>query len=131
MNFRISKDWFTKRKKDSDRFEYEDPDYPDGGSFVGESLSDYHTRKWGELDPKIRERAVLLLKAEIAPSCLDEWRELMKADPEHWAAAHHFMAGMSFRNLLRKRIVDRELPTGNWDDYWVAALEAAVGIRLF
>lgn len=128
MKFRIG-DLFKGRKKDTGK-KFKDPDYPDGGPYVDETLADYHTRKWAELDPEIKRRAVFLLKEEIAPECLNEWRQLMEADPEHWPVEHHFMAGMSFRNLLRKRIVDRELPTGNWDDYWVAALEAAAGFRL-
>ena len=114
-----------KGTENTDQFEI--PGYPDGGPYIGESLWDYHHRKWDELHGEIKRRAVRLLQAELTPGNLREWRGEIENDPEHWGAKHHMFAGMSFRNLLRHEIPDKELPTGNWDDYYCAALEAATG----
>lgn len=119
-----------KAQKDLDKAEdpnYETPGYPDGGPFTGESLYDYHRRKWDELDGEIKRRAVRFLQKELSPDNQKEWFGEMEKDPEHWCSQHHMFAGMAFRNLLRQEVKDSELPTGNWDDYYVAALEAAVG----
>jgi uncharacterized LabA/DUF88 family protein len=51
-------------------------------------------------------------------------------DPETWWAEQHFYWGMDMRNLLRKNVcLDNELPTGNWDDYYVQMIELTVGVR--
>lgn len=125
------RDLFPGVKKDADRFtpprEFKTPDYPDGGPYVNESLRDYHHRKWDELDAEIKRQAIRTLLYTLTPENIEEWRKEIKKDPEHWGATHHMFAGMSLRNLLRKDIKDIELPTGNWDDYYCAALEAATG----
>jgi hypothetical protein len=51
-------------------------------------------------------------------------------DPETWWAEQHFYWGTNMRNLLRKNVcLDDELPTGNWDDYYVQMIELTVGVR--
>ena len=53
-------------------------------------------------------------------------RAAIDKDPEGWLTEYHFGWGMSIRNLLRDVYQDCELPTGNWDDYYGAAIEVAV-----
>lgn len=107
--------------------EYEDANYPDGGPYVGEPLACYHRRKWRELDPEIRDRAVTTARAFLTVELAQDTREKMEADPDCWLVDHHHGAGTWFRNELRRGVIDKELPTGCWDDYYVCAIEEAVG----
>lgn len=44
----------------------------------------------------------------------------------------HFGFGMGVRNLLRENgLKDNLLPDKNWDDYYVAVIEYALGLKLF
>jgi hypothetical protein len=106
---------------------YELPGYPDGGPFVGEPLSCYHRRKWEELDPGIRGRAVATARGFLSVELAEDARRKMEADPDSWMGDFHHGAGTWIRNELRHGVHDHELPTGNWDDYYVCAVEAAVG----
>jgi hypothetical protein len=116
-----------KGKPDSDPFRYKD--YPGGGPYKEESLDDYHARMWENLDQSIKTQAVAHLHVELSPVNREEWRKRIEADPEDWMLEEHHFAGMAFRNLLRKAVTDNELPTGNWDDYYVSAIEVACGVR--
>lgn len=107
--------------------EYEDPSYPDGGPYKGEPLACYHRRKWEELDPEIRDRAVTTARAFLNVQLARELRERMKADPDCWMGEFHHGLGTVFRNDLRRSVIDRELPTGCWDDYYICAIEEALG----
>lgn len=107
--------------------EYEDADYPDGGPYVGEPLACYHRRKWAELDPEIKDRAVTCARAFISVELAEDTRKKMQADPDCWLVDYHHGAGTWFRNELRRAVLDKELPTGCWDDYYVCAIEEAVG----
>lgn len=118
-----------RKKPEPEGPQYERPGYPDGGPFVGESSETYHDRKWRELNSVTRREAVEYLRKTLAPETIEEWKKEMNKGEDKWWAEHHFFAGMGFRNLLRKAVKDDRLPTGNWDDYWVAALEAACGER--
>lgn len=127
--------WNPFRKKGSPYNQYEDndpfkyPGYPGGGPFKKESLYDYHVRVWEALDPDIKARAAKHLREALDPVSMKAWKERAQADPEDWMIEDHHFAGTAFRNLLRKEIKDNELPSGNWDDYYVMAIEAAAGIR--
>lgn len=107
--------------------EYEDANYPDGGPYVGEPLACYHRRKWAELDPEIKDRAVTCARAFISVELAGDSRKKMEEDPDCWLVEHHHTAGMWFRNELRRAVIDKELPTGCWDDYYVCAIEDALG----
>lgn len=107
--------------------EYENADYPDGGPYVGEPLARYHWRKWEELDPEIRDRAVTCARAFISLELAIDTRKKMEEDPDCWLLDYHHGAGTWFRNELRRAVTDKELPTGCWDDYYVCAIEEAVG----
>lgn len=42
----------------------------------------------------------------------------------------HFEYGMKIRNYLREQVcLDADLPSGNWDDYYLTLLEIACDLR--
>lgn len=92
----------------------------------GETLDQYHERMWDLLDPDVKVRAIGHLRKQLTPELIDEVARLMNEDPDGWAVIHHFTFGMAVRNELRAAVKDHELPTGNWDDYYVKALEETV-----
>jgi hypothetical protein len=102
------------------------PNYPGGGPREGESLREYEHRVWAELDEGIKQRAVEHLRGAMSDSLKAQTRELMAKAPEGWIVPYHFNTGMAIRNMLREVIKDDELPSGNWDDYYVRAVEEAV-----
>lgn len=89
--------------------------------------------RWNELDPNIRARAIarcrelpLRLLIEVKEAIDEfgvEWMQKIHGDTPYYS--FHFYDGMGVRNFLRATIKDKELPTGNWDDYYVPALECA------
>lgn len=109
--------------------EYKYKDYPGGGPYVDESLYDYHVRMWEALDPEVRKRATEGLRGALHPGTIGDFVSAAAKDPEDWMVEHHHFAGTALRNALRKFVKDNELPTGNWDDYYVMATEAACGLR--
>lgn len=53
-----------------------------------------------------------------------------KDDPIHWWASYHHGWGTAIRNSLRDHVcTDAELPSGNWDDYYIQLVEIACGAR--
>lgn len=105
-----------------------------------EEFQKLHDERWRELPVEIKERAKQIILAYYEPSAIEQARNMHKADPVHWMAPYHFNFGMGVRNLLRSGslgekqtgidgISDSELPSKNWDDYYVAALEYAAGVR--
>lgn len=97
---------------------------------------------------ELQERAVAVLRG-----WLDEYKHLGAAaliraafdrDPETWWAhdlepnpkttsipnPFHFRQGMAARNALREAgLLDAQLPSGNWDDYYIPLLEVAAGCQ--
>lgn len=121
--------WLWRRFLDKTCGELESFDYV-STTTPDESLLDFHARNWSALDSGLRERAVRALRAWLT----DEDREAIQGaiieDPAEWWAGHHFFFGMSARNALRRAgVLDEEFPSENLDDYYVPALEAAVGCR--
>jgi hypothetical protein len=97
---------------------------------------------WSRLPNNLRQRAVAYLQAKCGAEFLQTVREAVEQYGlgEWLPLGWHFDQGMQIRNLLRQVIKDRELPLfpewygpevdeGNWDDYYVQCLEAAVGCR--
>jgi len=104
-----------------------------------------HRASWERLSPELRARAVRIFE-EWCDSTNRAWiRESALANPLWWVESH-LSAGMGFRNYLRDQgILDDQLPgtfyavegadpddpetwPKNWDDYYVAVIEGAVGI---
>jgi hypothetical protein len=105
-------------------------DYP---ILSDEEYIQFHNERLAELAPWIVEKSVKFL-SELQPLLLEETRELYKEDPVHWMSPYHFSTGMAVRNFLRDNVCqDDELTTKieyqNWDNFYVALLEIAAGVR--
>lgn len=83
-----------------------------------------------ELPQEIVERGVAHIKSKLNPEIVRDITSAWKADPKTWWAAWHHGWGTGVRNDLRDNVCrDDELPSGNWDDYYVQLVEIAVGVR--
>jgi hypothetical protein len=110
-----------------------------------DEIKAHHEQVWAELDPEIRHRAVSLIRRRVPVGQLRELRDIIDRHGDDWPFTdlapvqpherlhipipYHFAGGMAMRNCLREEIGDDELPTGTWDDYYIQAVEAAVGKR--
>lgn len=87
-------------------------------------------RAVGELRPEVRAESVRILREELSEEDLEKVRIAHATDPLGWIGLEHMFWGMGVRNLLRRRgLRDDVLPSGNWDDYYIQAIEAAAGLR--
>lgn len=98
---------------------------------------------WAKLPYNIQCRAVRILREHLSDEYLADIRNMgIEKGVGNWLPLFwHHSDGMAIRNLLREHgIRDAELPGlpevydgedygGNWDDYYVQCLEAAVGLR--
>ena len=79
------------------------------------------------LDPEYKQKVVEALRNSLKAESAVAIQKLIAEDPDGWWVPYHFTAGMAIRNHIRDLgFVDKELPTGNWDDYYVEILEEAV-----
>lgn len=118
-------------------------------------IQQHHELAWAKLPLDIREAAVRRLRAIYKPAFFEEIAKLAEGNLGDWLPPFwHFDQGMSVRNYLRSDyglsrnerkqipppIPDASLPSlselyagegydGNWDDYYVAVLECAAGVR--
>jgi hypothetical protein len=107
----------------------------------------FYDERWAELPQETRDKARRIIVGYYNEQAMRQVRDMHAKDPVGWASAIHFGGGMVVRNLLRtgrivnytdksvahdagERIPDDELPSGNWDDYYVPAMEYAAGIRV-
>jgi hypothetical protein len=119
------KNLFTKNDQDQTTESTETDEYH---IMSDEEFVQFHNDRMAELEPWIVEKAVKFL-SELHP-LVEETRELYKEDPIHWISPYHFSTGMAIRNLLRKEVcLDSQLPSGNFDDYYVQLMEVAAGCR--
>lgn len=94
------------------------------------TTDEHHDIVWSELDPVLRHKAVLHMRSLLTVEDARAIQTQYEADPLLWWAPYHFFAGMAIRNELRQHVAtDDQLPTRNWDDYWVRTVEAAVGVK--
>ena len=90
----------------------------------------FHEQALKDLPLWIITKGVGVLRDTITINSGKYIREAYREDPEHWWALSHFTWGMTIRNLLRDKVcLDQELPSRNWDDYYVQLVEIAVGVR--
>lgn len=125
----------NRRYSEQEQAEWRERKY----GFDLDDLETVHWLWWDELDTALRYRVVAYLR-EVLPRPLleevrvkrirygNEWMEHMFED--QWKDnlipyTFHYGAGMFIRNLLRNVVLDKELPSGNWDDFYVAALLSA------
>ena len=97
-----------------------------------EEFAAYLDARYAEMSPELLERCRVVfdenLKSDMATLLESHWRY----KGVHWfdTGHGHHGYGTFVRNLLRKAgIYDSELPQGNWDDYYVQAIENWLGIR--
>jgi hypothetical protein len=81
------------------------------------------------LPDDVRQKAVRILKDGWTEAIKASVRQAMEDYGDEWYAGAHFGWGMSVRNYLRnKGISDDQLPTKNWDDYYVEIIQEAVRV---
>lgn len=103
----------------------------------GADLENLHDEWWNQLDPMLQQLAVSYLILQLPIDLREEVRRKFARYDAEWLDhmyedeldadlvpfySFHHAEGMGVRNLLRKVIADDELPSGNWDDFYVAAL---------
>jgi hypothetical protein len=92
-----------------------------------EEYMQFHDDRYNELPQTIKYKAIETLKSNINNIGRNQIRMVIKADRINWGSPHHFSWGMGIRNLLRKNVcLDGDLPSGNWDDYYIRLVEKAV-----
>jgi hypothetical protein len=81
-----------------------------------------------ELPPDIRKKSIRFLSEFLTPEQKRYFQEKMEENPHEWWAQQgwHFRGGMYIRNKLREVALDDALPSGNWDDYYIAVMEEAI-----
>lgn len=78
----------------------------------------------------IINKSVEELKKELPLDVVQEIKNAYKKDPETWWAFYHHGWGTSIRNFLRDKVCkDDELPSGNFDDYYIQLVELACELR--
>ena len=88
--------------------------------------------RFAELSNDIIIKSENAIKNVLRKEDIKEIQKAIEKSPMHWASQYHFNFGMKIRNLLRDKIcLDGDLPSGNWDDYYVYLIECAVGMRTF
>ena len=86
----------------------------------------FHQERFNELSPELILKCVAHIKHHLPETTIFDIQDQIKKDPIYWCSVHHFGWGMAMRNLLRDVVKDDELPSGNWDDYYVKIIEEAV-----
>lgn len=94
------------------------------------NISKFHYESMSHLSDEIKTKSVEFLKKHLSQKVVEEIKQLYKNDKQTWWASEHFGYGMYIRNQLRSNVCpDNELPSGNWDDYYVPLMEATCGLR--
>lgn len=96
-----------------------------------EELRAHHDERWAELDQDIKIKAMAAVRCVSTKEDVDKIKKAYAKNPATWWTPYHFYWGMKIRNKIRTlaRVLDDQLPSGNWDDYYVPAVEAAFGLR--
>lgn len=88
-------------------------------------------KKWKALPEEWRNSVIEMLQKELEPEFLESVRQHYNNYGDEWWARDgwHFGQGMALRNLIRTSgFPDDLLPSHNWDDYYIQALEDAAGL---
>ncbi len=91
----------------------------------------HHDQRWAELPEEIKIKPMAAVRTVTPPEDVKGIVGVYTMDPATWWCPYHFWWGMNIRNAIRRLtgITDDQLPSGNWDDYYVPAVEAALGLR--
>lgn len=92
---------------------------------------EYFDKKFAEIPKEVLIGCTKLILDEFPQDVKDEIKEMYEKDGENrWAIPYHNSWGMGVRNLFREEgFLDKQLPDGNWDDYYVQVIEFALGLR--
>lgn len=94
------------------------------------NITEHHNKMFEQLPKWIADKSIEYLTAILPQKDIDDIRDDYKKDPDTWWASVHFSWGMSIRNRLRDNVcLDEELPSKNWDDYYVRLVEMACGLK--
>ena len=93
-------------------------------------LYNFYTDRLNELDKKLVDKAIRAVNKFIPKKDKELIIEAVNKNKYNWSSPYHFQWGMWCRNQFREHVCsDDELPTGNWDDYYVPLVELALSIR--
>lgn len=129
----------NRKYSEQEQSEWREQEY----GFDLDELEVRHWIWWNQLDQSIRDQAVEHLRDHLPAELKTEVRDKRRQYGDEWMDhmykgeipvdgypyipySFHHAEGMGIRNLLRGVILDEELPSGNWDDFYVAALLTAV-----
>lgn len=101
---------------------------------------EFNDQQWGLLEPSMRTKAAQIVRDYLGEGGVKTLKDAYDKDPETWWAVGgwHNLGGMNVRNALRDGgILDKDLPdnplvgenSGNWDDFYLPVVEAAIGAR--
>lgn len=103
---------------------------------MSDDLDKWCRANWDKLPALIRQDCLNELRAAVPASVLATWKAQHAAGKGIGSdyPSFHFHTGMAVRNVLRKQLLDEELPPAfspnyppegarNWDDYYVGALQ--------
>lgn len=78
----------------------------------------------------IVKKSIEELKNILTDEIIETTKGFHSKDPKTWWATYHHGWGTGIRNYLRDKVCrDDELPSENWDDYYIQLFEMACGIR--
>jgi hypothetical protein len=78
----------------------------------------------------IIKKSVEELQNLLTDEAIETTKMFHSRDPKTWWAIYHHGWGTGMRNYLRDKVcLDDQLPSGNWDDYYIQLIEMTCGIR--
>lgn len=94
------------------------------------NITEHHDKMFEQLPKWIVEESIKYLPTILSQKSMDDIRDEYEKDHDTWWASSHFTWGMYIRNKLRDNVcLDDELPSKNWDDYYVRLIEMACGLK--
>lgn len=102
---------------------------------IDKEFNNHHEKCFNELPKDILIEAVKLLKEKnLTDENIIQLQLLYNEQPTEnkslWFIGFHHYEGMYIRNFFRENgLLDEQLPSGNWDDYYTQVLECAIGVR--
>lgn len=99
---------------------------------IAKEKLDYYDARFNEIPSDVLKAAALVVQENIdSDSQKNIAKYFAKRGRQAWIhEVGHHMFGMWFRNKLRhENLKDDRLPAKNWDDYYVAVIEYALGLR--
>lgn len=99
-----------------------------------EEFNEHHEKCFKELPKEILIKAVDILDKDFSDGdkkfLINLYNNTPPETKAQWFIGYHHYDGMAIRNLLRRNgLLDDQLPSGNWDDYYTQCMEVAIGVR--